>query len=176
MFVNHLEDGVSIYLGTDKGLKGYAVSYSQQSVVEKFVVGKEDELNNAISLAFDGQTMYLAGDNGFIYVLDHEGQVLTKIKTETTGAINCLGFVKKNEVSLLLVLAEDVKAALFKDGELVDHLDLFDSDIMAKLGSESLKMKPKSFAVLESYVFIGFEENTIIRYSLEDNTVSSMVT
>jgi hypothetical protein len=42
---------------------------------------------------------------------------------------------------------------------------------MAKLGSESLKLKPKAFAVQDCFLFIGFEENIIIRYNLEDNTV-----
>ena len=80
--------------------------------------------------------------------------------------------VKKNEQTLLLVLSEDAKASLFKDGVQVDQMDLYDSDIMAKLGSETLKLKPKAFAAQDNFVFVGFEENTIIRYSLEDNTVS----
>ena len=54
--------------------------------------------------------------------------------------------VKKNEQNLLLVLSEDNKACLFKDGVQVDQMGLYDQDIMAKLGSESLKYKPKAFA------------------------------
>lgn len=52
IFVSPLDSGVSVYLGTDKGLKAYSVSFVQQTVVEKFVIGKDEELNNAISVAF----------------------------------------------------------------------------------------------------------------------------
>jgi hypothetical protein len=71
-----------------------------------------------------------------------------------------------------MVLSEDVKGHLFKDGSLVDQIDLYDSDVMAKLGSESLKLKPRAFAVSDNFLFVGYEENTIIRYSLDDNSVS----
>ena len=39
-------------------------------VVEGYGVGKEENLNNGYAFAVDGETTYLAGDNGFIYAID----------------------------------------------------------------------------------------------------------
>jgi predicted alpha-1,6-mannanase (GH76 family) len=75
----------------------------------------------------------------------------------------------------LLTLNEDGKVSFWNDENLVEQLDLIDDDIKTKLGTESLQIKPKSFAYNNGILIVGLEQNIIIKYNLDENFVSVII-
>jgi hypothetical protein len=70
----------------------------------------------------------------------------------------------------MLTLAEEGKASIWDGQDILDQIDLIDEDIKMRLGTERLKLKPKAYAFYDGILVVGFEQNTIIKYNIEDNT------
>jgi len=56
-----------------------------------------------------------------------------------------------------MTLSESGKVTLWNDGEIVKQYELYDEEINCKLGSESLKLTPRSFGYKNDTLIIGFE-------------------
>lgn len=69
-----------------------------------------------------------------------------------------------------MTIAEEGKINLWDGDELLDSLDIYDEDLKGKLGTEDLKLTPKTFCFRDGVMVIGFEQNIIIKFNLDTNT------
>lgn len=113
-------------------------------------------MSNIYGIAFQGDDTYAGGENGFVYIFRQDKVVDSKFKAELTG-INCLGFIDRLDTTYLMTLSDSGKVSLWNESALAEQYELYDEEINCKLGSESLKLTPRSFGFKNDILIIGFE-------------------
>jgi len=68
-----------------------------------------------------------------------------------------------------MTLSDSGKVTLWNEAQMVKQYELYDEEINCKLGSESLKLTPRSFGYKNDTLIIGFEQNVIMKYDIRRN-------
>lgn len=138
-------------------------------------------MKNVYTVEMVGEEIFAAGDHEFIFVYRTQDLEIERMIRTENSKIWCLGHIKLADESQVMYSVGDNGLVQIWSEEILlkePQIQLFDDELIGKLGTESMSLVAKSLTFhhgaegVESYFVIGFEQNIIVYYKLSGFNVS----
>lgn len=98
---------VSIYCGTDQGVRHFTLNADTHIVEEKQVPDQLTYLKNVNDIQFVDEEVYFGSENGTISYLQLNRQTLEQFEVDGGSSVQSLGMIGRSGGNVLIVLNED---------------------------------------------------------------------